>query len=492
MSDPAAGNGATPQAETLQPGDADRIGAELSSITFEIEKKLTVPKEGGGEESAYMAEDKNKVATYNLLIKIIEGDTETDAFHNKIKKALVDKNTFEFSLTSIASQNISYLPITYTYTMDTDTKKETIYVYHIKNAKIESKTVPGEIYSVPNIFAIKATRQKTNVREKYAVGIFTPQQQQELIPLESTIMTALKELVGGYNNTGFTNPNIESQLTKLKSTWNKVGITFQQDTIGKAKEAIFALFDAFQLPNSLTKENISEDPLVKNLKRYKEVISEVGGSTAFKLNFTDEKYRADYLNIKNLIYNINGALIQSKIGPYVDSMIQAETDTNKKEKYSILRAYIPAINDAFKTEGGGAIAFTKTGYGLKRFFTAPISKMFGINKVQLNPAFNKQQAQPAQPAQQAQPAQPPQQAQPPQPAQPAEQAQQAQPAQQAQQAQPPQPAQPGGSIKYQQKRYKVHERDDGARYITLDKKKYTLKMSSKGTYITRDGKRQYL
>lgn len=50
----------------------------------------------------------------------------------------------------------------------------------------------------------------------------------------------------------------------------------------------------------------------------------------------------------------------------------------------------------------------------------------------------------------------------------------------------------GGSIKYQQKRYKVYEREDGAKYINLDKKKYTLKVSSKGTYITRDGKRQYL
>lgn len=48
------------------------------------------------------------------------------------------------------------------------------------------------------------------------------------------------------------------------------------------------------------------------------------------------------------------------------------------------------------------------------------------------------------------------------------------------------------TVKYNDRRHKVHRDDKGERYINVEKKAYKLKESSKGLYITVDGKRDYV
>ena len=48
------------------------------------------------------------------------------------------------------------------------------------------------------------------------------------------------------------------------------------------------------------------------------------------------------------------------------------------------------------------------------------------------------------------------------------------------------------SVKYNDRRHKVHYDDEGERFIRMDKKAYKLKESSKGLYITVNGKRDYV
>jgi hypothetical protein len=135
----------------------------------------------------------------------------------------------------------------------------------------------------------------------------------------------------------------------------------------------------------------------------------------------------------------------------VDEDVEKIAEISTKDKLKLLINYIPKLNKAFKTEAYGAVAATKIGHvALKTIPTG-----FGIIPAfrGIRGFFNKKQ--PAAPTQQPAPT-------------------------------------VGGSLKYQQKRYKVYTTDDGKRYINVDKKKHYLKESTKGTYITRHGKREYI